>query len=96
MAASGHKTSIAEKAQTDNSLLSAGVGLTVTVVGKVTGGSVSDAGVINVQGSGAAGSVGTDVSITLTPTLGAAGTVTWACTAGGSAQFKFVPAECRH
>jgi type IV pilus assembly protein PilA len=96
LAASGHKTSIAEKAQTDNSLLSAGVGLTVTIVGKVTGGSVSDGGIINVTSDGSAGSVGTTVSVTLTPTLGASGVVTWACTAGSSAQFKFVPAECRH
>jgi type IV pilus assembly protein PilA len=96
LAASGFKTTVAEKAQTDASLASAGVGLTVIASGKVTGGSVTDGGVINVTGSNAAGSVGTAVSITLTPTLVAAsGVVTWACTAP-TAQFKYVPAECRH
>lgn len=94
LAASGHKVTIAEKAQTDAALTSAGVGLTVTLVGKVTGGSVSDAGIINIQGSDT--SVGTAVSVTLTPTLGAGGVLTWVCTAGGAGQFKYVPAECRH
>jgi len=95
LAASGFKTTIAEKAANDNALASAGSGLTVTVSGKVTGGSVSDGGVITVSGNN--GSVGTVVTIVLTPTLTAEGKVTWACTAGGgSGQFKFLPAECRH
>ena len=93
--ASGFKTSIAEKGQTDNSLASAGVGLTVTVAGKVKGGSVSDGGVVTVFGTNAGDSVGTDVTIILTPSLGTSGVVTWACTSA-SATFKFVPSECRH
>ncbi len=96
LAASGFKTTVAEKANNDNSLVSAGAGLTVTVSGKVTGGSVSDGGVITIAGSSAATSVGTTVSIVLTPTLTTEGKVTWACTAGASSQFKFLPAECRH
>ena len=96
LAASGHKTAISEKAQADNTITGSGVGLTVNVVGKVTGGSVSDNGVINITGNGASTSVGTTVSITLTPSLTGSGVVTWVCTAGGTAQFKYVPAECRH
>ena len=96
LAASGFKTTVAEKAQTDASLASAGVGLTVVASGKITGGSVTDGGVITISGSNAATSVGTAVTVILTPTLVAAtGMVTWACTAGGS-PFKYVPAECRH
>ena len=97
LAASGFKTTIAEKAQTDASLASAGVGLTVVAnTGKVVTGDVTDGGVITINGTNASTSVGTAVSIRLTPTLIAAtGTVTWACTANGS-PFKYVPAECRH
>jgi type IV pilus assembly protein PilA len=96
LAASGFKTSIAEKAMTDNMMASAGVGLTVAFTGKVTSGSVSDGGVITIGGSNAAGSVGTAVSIVLTPSLQTDGKVTWACTAGSTSQFKFVPAQCRN
>ena len=92
LAASGFKTSVAEKAGADNALGSSGIGLTVTTVGKVTGGSVSDGGVINILGSSASTSVGTAVSITLTPSLGAGGTVIWDCSGGPG---KFLPAECR-
>jgi len=94
LAASGFKTTIAEKAQADGALTSAGTGLTVVPGGKVTGGSATDGGVINITGSST--SVGTTVSITLTPSTTASGSIAWACTAGGAAQFKYVPAECRH
>ena len=95
LAASGHKTTIAEKAQSDGALTSAGVGLTVGITGKVTGGSVTDGGVVTVIGSSA--SVGTNVTVILTPTFSAVdGKVLWSCTAGTTAVFKYVPAECRH
>jgi len=94
LAASGFKTTIAEKATTDSTLSSAGVGLTVTPSGKVTGGSVSDAGIITINGSST--SVGTAVTVVLTPTPGPSGNVLWSCTSGSSAQWKYVPAECRH
>jgi type IV pilus assembly protein PilA len=94
LAASGFKTSVAEKAQTDASLTSAGVGLTVCTSGKVTSGSVSDAGIIVIQGTQA--SVGTAVSVTLRPTIQTDGKLTWSCTATDTAIFKFMPAECRH
>ena len=96
LAASGFKTSIAEKAQTDATITSSGFGLTVSLTGKVTGGSVSDNGVINVRGNNATGSVGTDVQITLSPSLVVAdGKVLWSCTTLPTTAFKYTPAECR-
>lgn len=95
LAASGFKTTIAEKAQNDGTLASSGAGMTVATTGKVGGGSVTDAGVITIFGSQAG--VGTVITIALTPTRQAAdGKITWACTTQNSALFKFVPAECRH
>ena len=94
LAASGFKTTVAEKATTDATLGSAGLGLTVTTAGRVAGGSVQVGGTITISGSST--SVGTAVSIVLTPSLGG-GRVAWACsTAGDSNQWKYVPAECRH
>ena len=93
LAASGFKTTIAEKANSDNTLTSAGMGLTVTVSGKVASGSVTTAGVIQINGTAA--TVGTAVTIILTPTLNSV-KVLWACTTGNSATYKYVPAECRH
>ena len=94
LAASGFKTTIAEKAASDGALTSAGLGLTVSVSGKVTGGRVTDAGVVTVVGSST--TVGTTVTIVLTPTLQTDGKVTWVCSTGNSAIYKFVPAECRN
>jgi hypothetical protein len=70
--------------------------LTFSLSGKaVTGSNVTNNGVITVLGSSA--SVGTAVSIILTPYLQVDGKVTWVCgTNGDTTQFKFVPAECRH
>jgi type IV pilus assembly protein PilA len=92
LAASSHKTTIAEKAANDATLGSAGIGLTVATDGKVTGGSVTDAGIVTIAGSNAATSVGTAVTVLLTPSLTASGTVIWSCTGTPA---KFVPAECR-
>jgi len=92
LAASGFKTTIAEKAAADGTLSSSGVGLTVAVSGRVSGGSVTTAGLITVAGSSA--SVGTNVTIVLTPSLNA-GKVIWACTSA-AATYKYVPSECRH
>ena len=94
LAASGFKTTVAEKATTDATLGSAGNGLTVTTAGRVAGGSVTNGGIIVIAGS--ATSVGTAVSIVLTPSLGG-GRVAWVCsTNADTAQWKYVPAECRH
>jgi type IV pilus assembly protein PilA len=95
LAAGGFKTTIAEKATTDATLGSAGLGLTVTTAGRISSGLVTTAGVITIAGNST--TVGTAVSIVLTPSLGG-GRVAWACStgAGNSAQWKYVPAECRH
>ena len=97
LGASGYKTTVAEKANVDNTVSSAGVGVTVTTGGKITAGSVTDAGVISISGN--TSTVGTAVTVVLTPgTMSAGGgRLTWSCTTGGtSAMWKFVPAECRH
>ena len=93
LAAAAFNTSVAEKTNSDLTLGSAGSGLTVTTGGKITGGAVSSGGTITVIGSST--SVGTAVTIVLRPSL-ASGRVIWACSTGGSTQFKYVPAECRH
>ncbi|MCC7080726.1 MAG: pilin [Burkholderiales bacterium] len=87
------KTQVSEKAFTDSSLASAGIGLTVTPSGKVAGGSVTDVGLITIFGNNA--TVGTAVTILLTPSI-SGGRIQWACSAGNAATFKYVPAECRH
>jgi len=91
LAASSFKSSVAEKAASDGSITNAGLGLTVTAVGKISGGNVTDGGIITVASSVA--SLGKVVTLVITPTLDATtGTVTWVCS--GTPQ-KFVPAECR-
>lgn len=94
LAAASHKTSIAEKAMVDGDIALSGVGLTMTISGKVTSGGVSTDGIVTVAGDNTPSSVGANVSLTLKPTL-VNGKVLWACYAGSSTQFRFVPAECR-
>jgi type IV pilus assembly protein PilA len=96
LAASGFKTTIAEFAQTNNTLVSSGQGLTFSpYTGKiVTGSNVTPDGVITAVGSTT--SVGKNVNVILTPSLAGDGKVLWTCSAGSTAQFRFVPAECRH
>ena len=92
--ASGFRTSISEKAQVDAAITSAGSGLTINIAGKVSGGSVTNAGTVTVIGTTAATSVGADVTLTMSPTINvAAGSVlTWACVGAPS---KYFPASCR-
>ena len=87
--ASGFRTSISEKAQVDSTIGSAGVGLTVNIVGKVSGGSVNDTGTVVINGTTA--STGAIVTLTMTPTM-TAGTLTWSCAGAPS---KYFPASCR-
>ena len=89
LAASGFRTGITGTAQTNGTLLNAGKGLTVNIVGKVTGGSVNNNGTVTVAGSAA--TLGTAVTITMTPTY-TKGTVTWVCQ---GAPIKYLPASCR-
>lgn len=91
LVASGYTTSISEKADVEMSIGTSGVGLTVIVAGKVSGGSITDDGIVTVSGD--ATTVGTAVTIVLTPTLIVENRqVTWVCT--GTPK-KFVPANCR-
>jgi len=94
LAASKFRTDVADKAQQDGGVLaSSGVGLTVVPIGKISGGSVTDAGVITIAGSVA--TIGVDVSITLTPTMHPTGKITWVCSTDPTTQ-KFVPPACRN
>ena len=93
LAASGYRTSISEKYETDpGGSASMGVGLTIAVVGKISGGSVTDTGTITVTGSTASTSTGAGVTITLTPQTQTGGTLTWLC---GGTPSKYLPATCR-
>src|SRR3954469_17493686 len=69
LAASGFKTTVAEKSASDGTIGSAGKGLTVSTGGRVASGNVADTGTIQVGGSNA--TIGTAVTIMLTPSLGA-------------------------
>ena len=95
VAVHSYKSAIAEKAFANGTIASAGVGLTLTpYTGKISDGTVSDSGVISVLGNSA--TVGTAVTVVLTPSL-TAGAMLWDCSTGGNtATYKFVPAECRH
>jgi type IV pilus assembly protein PilA len=93
LAGSGFKTTIAEKTQSDGTIGSSGMGLTVCATGKVSGGSVTTTGTINIIGSAA--TIGTQVSLTLTPSKAPDGKLIWTCTSA-PAIFKYMPAECRH
>jgi len=53
IAASGFKVTIAEKSASDGTMASSGVGLTVNTGGRISAGTVTNAGVITVQGSAA-------------------------------------------
>jgi type IV pilus assembly protein PilA len=92
LAAAGFKTTIAEKATVDGTLGSAGLGLTVTTAGRISGGSVTDTGIITISGNDS--TIGTTVNIVLTPSLGG-GRVAWECSTVSSSQWKYVPPQCR-
>ena len=96
IAASNAKTTVAENAQNNSTLTDSNAGASIEATGKVTGGTISALGAISIEGSSAATSVGTAITITLTPTLNTTdGKVTWSCSAPAGVH-KFVPAECRH
>ena len=96
LAASGARTCVTETYQSVGGAsipTTVGADCAITATGKVTGATVSNAGVITVTGSTAATSVGAAVTVTLTPTIqSAAGTLTWACSGSDT---KYVPASCR-
>lgn len=98
VAAAPLKTSISEAAFANRTLTNSGQGVTLQIVGRITGGSVTADGIISVSGSNSADSVGTALSVMLIPSLEAvSGSVVWVCSTGGNAAlYKYVPPECRH
>jgi type IV pilus assembly protein PilA len=91
--ASAYKMQIAERANIDTTLASAGAGLTVVPSGKITSGSVTDSGMITVAGD--ATTLGTTVTVILTPAL-SGDRIVWTCSAGTTAAMRYLPGECRH
>jgi len=93
LAGSSYRTAISEKYQTDSDSTKAGSGLTLNVVGKISGGTVTDTGTIVIQGSTAVTSIGQAVTITITPSYNSStGSITWSC---GGTPAKYMPATCR-
>ena len=94
LAASGVRTSISEKFQTDPANTgSAGDGVTIPIVGKIATASVTVAGLVTVTGTTTSTSVGQAVTVTMTPTYNTTtGTITWACVGTPA---KYLPATCR-
>jgi type IV pilus assembly protein PilA len=95
VAASGFKTPITEKAFIESSLGTAGAGLTISITGRVTGGSVVATGTITVIGSQTAMGSPANITIVLSPALGSGGVVVWSCFTGSNGSLKYVPAGCR-
>ena len=94
LSAGSFRVGITEKGVSDGTMASSGVGLTVVSGGRVSGGSVSNAGLVTVLGN--ASSVGTAVTIVLTPSLSGR-RILWDCGTGGTTTtWIYVPAECRH
>ena len=91
LAASSAKTAIAERYQVNNDASTAGSGVTVPVTGKVTASDVTSDGVITVNGSTAASSVGATVTVTIKPSYGSNGSVTWSCIGSPS---RYMPSSC--
>ena len=90
------KATVAEVAAAKATLTGSGTGITIAPVGKIAAGSnVTADGVITIIGTSAPTSVGADVTLILTPTLGADGKIIWLCSTSDPVQWKFVPGECR-
>ncbi len=94
-AASSYKVLVTEKAQADSTIASSGYGVTVLIQGKISSGSVSDAGLIKIGGAKTVTSVGAVLTVVLSPVLTAGGTVVWSCHPGQSSQGQFMPSSCK-
>lgn len=92
LAASSARTSVTEAAQNINGLSSAGIGLSIEAVGKISAAAVGTDGTISLAGADT--QMGTSgITVTLTPTWNASGnTVTWTCEVTPS---KYAPSSCR-
>jgi type IV pilus assembly protein PilA len=95
LSASAARHTVTENIQNNPNTTDKGLGAQVPVSGRVTAASVdATSGVISVSGD--ANTLGTAVTITLSPNASADGKVSWLCKAGTTDMFKYVPAECRH
>jgi len=93
LAASAARTAITEKYQADQDAANMGSGTAIQPFGKILGATVASSGVVTITGSSAPTSIGTAVTVTLTPTVNtAAGTLTWSCTGTPS---RYMPGSCR-
>ncbi len=94
LAATGARTAVSEKFQTaPTSPTTAGSGVTIPIVGKLSFASVGDSGTIVINGSTASSSTGQAITITVTPTYSTlTGTITWSCVGSPS---QYMPASCR-
>ena len=96
IATSPAKTTISEAAWANATLTNSGVGIAIPVTGKIASSNVTLDGVITIAGSTAASSVGSDVTITLTPVIQPDNKIIWICSTASPTQWKYVPSECRH
>ena len=93
LAASAARTAITEKYQADQDAANMGSGTSITPFGKILGATVNATGSVVITGSSAPTSIGTAVTVTLSPTVNtAAGTLTWSCT---GAPTRYMPGSCR-
>jgi type IV pilus assembly protein PilA len=93
LAASSARTAISEKFQSTNDSTTAGSGIDIPIVGKISGRTITADGIVTITGSTASTSIGQSVTITVSPTFNTEnGTITWACTGDPS---KYMPATCR-
>ena len=94
LAASGARTGISEKFQTvPSNTASAGAGITIPVTGKISAASVTNAGLVTINGSRATTSTGQAITVTVTPTYDTTnGTITWSCVGTPA---RYMPATCR-
>lgn len=93
LAGSSYRDAIQERFQSTMDTANAGSGISFSIVGKLSGGSVSTNGTIVLQGSAATTSLGQAVTITVTPVYNTStGSITWSCS---GTPVKYMPATCR-
>lgn len=91
LAASGARTCVSEASNDFNTIpTTVAADCAIVPAGKVTAASVGQDGVVSVSGSAA--SVGTEVTVTLTPSIQTGGSLSWVCSGTPT---KYLPASCR-
>jgi type IV pilus assembly protein PilA len=93
LAASSARTAVTEKYQADQDAANMGAGTTITAFGKIATTIIAATGTIVLTGVAAATSIGTAVTVTLSPSVNStAGTLTWSCTGTPT---RYMPGSCR-